>query len=429
MAEEMERLVPLEQLLPRETRLLAGVGPTPISSRVQRALTLGLGIDHLGDPMTSITTQIMIMLKVISGVPADQTEQYIALCAYGAATGAMEMALNGIVWPGTRVLACVNGSFSARMADICRRLGGQVETVEAELGKPIPFEMTQTKLTTDQQYHVLTIGHGETSTGVLNKDTAMICQLAKQYGLITVVDGVCTIPCIFLSMAESGVDILFGGSQKGFAAVPGASPVVFSPIAWQRVKARPTPCPSYVFDPQMAYQFWTKKGYHVTAPVQVILALHEALWEILEEGLPVLQKRHKVASRALQVGLETAGFELYTDERWRLPTAVAIKFGEPDGDSESVRSQLRNRLKTEGIVIAGAFGGLPIFRVGCMGWQAQETHVRKLVWALATVAKEFGFDTHRYQASQAIQKVFRKNGFNDPFQETAPPEIPAPSCA
>ncbi|MFH2104673.1 MAG: aminotransferase class V-fold PLP-dependent enzyme [Parcubacteria group bacterium] len=412
-------VVPLEDILPRRTRILGGVGPTPISQGVLLALTRGLGIDHLGEPMSTVTTQISQMTRLIFEVP----DNYIALCSYGAATGAMEMALNAAVWPGMQVLSCINGHFSRRMAEIAQRLGAVVKMVEVPLGQPITLEIVRKELEGNQPYSVLTIGHGETSTGVLSAETTAICKLAKEKELITIVDGVCTIPCLPLSVAKSGVDICFGGAQKGFASVPGANPIVFSPEAWDRALRLPRPTPSYLLDPIAAYDFWMRKQYHVTAPVQVIFALHTAMWEILSEGLSSFQRRHAVASRALQEGLEAAGFELYTPAEYRLPTAIAVRFGTPDGNGDSTRSQFRNALKDQaGVVIAGAFGGLPIVRVGCMGWQATEKHIRTLLWAMANRAKVFGIDTHRYHASVAVRRVFHDAGYANPFKRGVPPE-------
>lgn len=412
-------ITPLKELLPRKVRILGGVGPTPISRRVSQAMTLGLGIDHLGSPMSDVTDQIMKMTRLIFEVP----EEYVALCSYGAATGAMEMALKAVVRKNTSVLSCINGHFSRRMAKIAGELRARVTKIEAPLGKAVTLEMVKKELQGNHGHAVLTIGHGETSTGVISNETGEICCLAKQSGLITVVDGVCTIPSIPLPLPECGIDICFGGAQKGFASIPGANPLVLSPLAWEEVLTRAPSSSSRMLDPRAAYEFWVKKKYHVTAPVQVLFALHTAMLEILTEGLIPFRKRHRVASQALQKGLEAAGFELYTPAKDRLPTAIAIRFGTPDGRGESERSGFRNALKDlDGVVIAGAFGGLPIVRVGCMGWQATETHIRKLLWALASRVKDYGLDTHRYHGSIAVRKVFEKAGYPDPFRSGRRPE-------
>lgn len=57
--------------------------------------------------------------------------------------------------------------------------------------------------------------HCDTPTGVLN-DVSKICPLLKEYGILTVVDSVAGMVGERLSVDESKIDIILGGSQSYF---------------------------------------------------------------------------------------------------------------------------------------------------------------------------------------------------------------------
>lgn len=67
----------------------------------------------------------------------------------------------------------------------------------------------------DSNFKYATVVHCDTPTGVLN-DVSKICPLLKEYGILTVVDSVAGMVGERLSVDESKIDIILGGSQKLF---------------------------------------------------------------------------------------------------------------------------------------------------------------------------------------------------------------------
>ncbi|GAA5018090.1 hypothetical protein GCM10025794_05920 [Massilia kyonggiensis] len=112
----------LSNILPDDPLLMMGAGPVPIPSAVARANSLV--INHLGETMAKIITQVKDMARYVF-----QTRSNWVLGVAGPGSAAMEMAICNLVWPGTRVLSICNGFFSGRMAEMSRRAGAEVITM------------------------------------------------------------------------------------------------------------------------------------------------------------------------------------------------------------------------------------------------------------------------------------------------------------
>src|SRR5918993_4818858 len=110
------------------TRTLLGPGPSPVSSRVLKALSLPV-VGHLDPEFLKIMDQNMAMLREVF-----QTKNRLALPMSGTGSAGMETCFANLVEPGDAVFIGVNGVFGTRMVDVAQRCGAQVDTVEAEWG-------------------------------------------------------------------------------------------------------------------------------------------------------------------------------------------------------------------------------------------------------------------------------------------------------
>jgi alanine-glyoxylate transaminase/serine-glyoxylate transaminase/serine-pyruvate transaminase len=135
----------------------------------------------------------------------------------------------------------------------------------------------------------------------------------------------------------------------------------------------------------MIIKYWEgqKRVYHHTAPVNMLYALYQALYLILEEGLDHVYQRHLANHKALVAGLEELGLKMLVDPEYRLPMLNAVCV--PDGvDEAAVRSALRTEHKIE---IGAGLGPLAgkIWRVGLMGYTARPESVTRLLKALESL--------------------------------------------
>ncbi|RFA30234.1 alanine--glyoxylate aminotransferase [Alkalilimnicola ehrlichii] len=369
--------LPLDKILPDEPLLLMGAGPVPVPSKVAAANSVV--INHLGDTMGTIIERVKLMAQYVF-----QTRSRHVLGVAGPGSAAMEMAISNLVWPGRRVLCVQNGLFSSRFAEMARRVGGETTVLNVPLGQPADPEAVKALLA-QERFDVVTLVQGETSCTVWNHALPEICQLAKARGAQTIVDAVCTLSTMPLPMDEWGVDVVVTGGQKGLSSIPGVSLLVFSNEAWESIENRSAPMPHWCLDARLAREFWQNKGYHYTAPVSGILALHEALRLICLETLPARFERHRLCSKALQGAILAMGLTLFVDEPARLNSVVGINV--PEGvDANAVLKQMSSRYRVE---ISGAFG-LNLVRIGQMGEQARAHNVLRAVHALGMSMQSAG---------------------------------------
>lgn len=361
--------IPLESILPDEPLLLMGAGPVPVSRKV--AMANSVVINHLGDTMSFVIERVRLMSQYVF-----QTRTRHIIGVAGPGSAAMEMAITNLVWPGRRVLSICNGFFSNRLAEMAERCGGEVTRYEVPVSHSAVAGEVDALLAQDT-FDVLTIVQGETSCTVWNKDLEQICILAGKRGVLTVVDAVCTLSTMPLEMDNWNIDVVITGGQKGLASIPGVSLIAFSENVWAQMMARTAPMPHWCLDARLARQFWEEKGYHYTAPVSGILALHEALRQVCQETLPKRFKRHSICSGALQQAVESMGLDLFVDQESRLSSVVGICL--PDGvNGKLLLTKMSNLYKVE---ISGSFG-LPIVRIGQMGEQCRAHNLLRVLHAL-----------------------------------------------
>ncbi len=367
----------LDGILPDEPLLMMGAGPVPIPAAVAKANSVV--INHLGDTMARVIHQVKAMARYVF-----QTRSNWVLGVAGPGSAAMEMAVSNLAWPGTRVLSIVNGFFSHRMAEMARRVGADVETLEIPDREIASLEAVAEAIARTRPA-IVTIVHGETSNTVWNRQLQEIVQIARAAGALVVVDAVCTLSTMPLDMDAWGIDVVITGGQKGLSSIPGVSLIAFSDAAWARVRERTAPNTHWCLDATLAENFWHKAGYHYTAPVSGVLALHEALRLVCMETLEKRFARHQRCSLALQSGVAALGLALYTPEDCRLNSVVGI--GLPDGITpRAVCDHISQQYQVE---IAGSFG-LPIVRIGQMGEQCREHNLFRTVHALGRTIRDLG---------------------------------------
>jgi alanine-glyoxylate transaminase/serine-glyoxylate transaminase/serine-pyruvate transaminase len=369
--------IPLEHILPAEPLLLMGAGPVPVPHKV--AIANSVVINHLGDTMAAVIERVKRMARYVF-----QTRSRHVLGVAGPASAAMEMAVTNVVWPGRKVLCVNNGLFSDRLAEMARRVGGECTVLDVPTGEAVDPDAVE-RLLARARFDVLTLVQGETSSTICNRALASICRLAKRHGALTVVDAVCTLSTMPLQTDEWAVDIVVTGGQKGLSSIPGVSLITFSEDAWRAIETRAAPMPHWCLDARLAQEFWENKGYHYTAPVSGILALHEALRLICLETLALRFKRHAACSHALQRAVEAMGLDLLVRPEARLDSVVGIQV--PAGvDAAQVLTVMSKIYRVE---ISGAFG-LNIVRIGQMGEQARAHNVFRTVHALGMGMKAAG---------------------------------------
>ncbi len=357
-------------------RLLLGPGPTNTDPRILQALAEPT-VGHL-DPwfqnlMEDIKSKMRALLK---------TKNQMTMPVSAPASLAMEMGLINILESGDTAIIAQNGVFGGRMADIVKRCGANLILLEFEWGTSIDLERVEAAFKEHPNAKLFGFVHAETSTGV-RSDAKGLCALAKEHGILTLMDTVTGLGGIEVDVDGWGVDVVYSGSQKCLGVSPGIAPISFSDAACQVVQNRKTPVQSWFMDLNLLLGYWSGEGartYHHTAPVNMLYALYEGLRLVEEEGLEARIERHLQAHQFLAQGLAELGLEFFVDAKDRLPQLNTITI--PEGaDDAGIRGAL---LKKHDIEIGAGLGPMAgkIWRIGLMGPNANQDAVSRVVDAL-----------------------------------------------
>jgi len=369
---------PLHSFIPPQ-RTLMGPGPSDVDPRILQALARPT-IGHLDPAFVSLMDEIKVLLQY-----AFQTENQLTMPISAPGSAGMEAVFVNLIEPGDKVVVCQNGVFGGRMLQNVQRCGGIGILIEDTWGEQTDLQKVEDALKAHPDAKILAFVHAETSTGVRN-DAQALCQLARQYDCLSIVDAVTSLGGIDVDVDGWQIDAIYSGTQKCLSCVPGLSPVSFSPKAIEIIKNRKTPVQSWFLDMELVMGYWgqgTKRAYHHTAPVNSLYALHESLLILKDEGLQNAWARHVKYHQRLKSGLEHLGLEFVVDENYRLPqlNTVAIPAGIDDA---AVRSTLLNEFNLEIGAGLGILAG-KVWRIGLMGYACNQKNVDYCVSSLADI--------------------------------------------
>jgi len=370
--------MPILQPIPE--RLLLGPGPSNAHPSVLEAMSRPL-LGHLDPDFIALLDRVKQGLREVFGTANAMT---LPISATGSA--GMEAALVNLLEPGDPILVGVNGVFGGRMAEVARRAGARVTTVEATWGTPLDANAMAEAIARVRP-RVVSFVHAETSTGVC-QPVDEISRAARDADAMVVLDCVTSLSGRPVELDAWGIDGAYSGTQKCLSCPPGLSPVSFSERAIEAVKARKTPVQSWYLDLSLlaGYYEGEKRVYHHTAPITATYGLAAGLDRVLEEGLPKRYSRHTEAAERLLAGVEPLGFEPLVEASYRLPMLNALRL--PERVRQLGEGPVRARLLEEfGIEVGAGLGPLAgeIWRVGLMGENARPAVVDRLLEALRKV--------------------------------------------
>ena len=343
--------------------LLMIPGPVEFEPAVMQAM---------GEPTTSHVAPAFIeafgqALQDLQLVFDSPTGQPLVLA--GSGTLAMDCAGANLVEPGDNALVVDTGYFSERFSHILERYGAQVTRLSTSPGSRPTLEQVKSALESGS-FKLLTITHVDTSTAVIAevKEMAALC---KKYGVLVIVDGVCSVAGEELHMDAWGVDLALTASQKAIGVPPGLALLMIGPRALEAFQKRNTPVLNYYADwtnwlPIMQAYEARKRSYFGTPPVNLIFALNVSLRQILAEGMPARFARHTAISQAIKAGIQALGLsQVPLRPEFAAHTLTAPRY--PIGVNGA---DFLGRVLQAGVTLAG--GLLPAirneyFRIGHMG--------------------------------------------------------------
>ncbi|MCH7564297.1 MAG: alanine--glyoxylate aminotransferase family protein [Gemmatimonadetes bacterium] len=195
--------------------LLLGPGPSPVRERILTAMAHDT-VGHLDPQFLTIMDEVNEGLRVLFGTLNRMT---FPVSATGSA--GMQASLVNLLEPGDTAIIGVNGVFGGRLAEMARRIGCEVVTVEAEWGRIIPPDDVIAAHKAHPDARVVALVHAETSTGVrqpLDEVGAALRDSATHF----VVDAVTSLGGIPVDVDDNAIDVCYSGTHKCLGVPPGA---------------------------------------------------------------------------------------------------------------------------------------------------------------------------------------------------------------
>jgi alanine-glyoxylate transaminase/serine-glyoxylate transaminase/serine-pyruvate transaminase len=327
----------------------------------------------------------------------------------GTGTLGMDTACANLTEHGDAALVVNTGYFGDRMGVILERYGAAVTHIRPAAGQhPALAEVEQTLKS--GHFKVMTITHVDTSTGVL-ADVKGLAALGQKYGVLVIVDGVCSVAGEELDMDAWGVDVAFTASQKAVGVPPGLALVVASPKALAAFKNRKSPVGSYYSDwtnwiPVMLAYEARKAAYFGTPAVNLVFALNVSLGQILQEGLEARFARHACISQAVKAGITALGMgQVPQSDAIAAHTMTAPRF--PAGINGA---DLVPAVSKAGVTLAGGLHPdikSEYFRIGHMG-VVNQSDVLATIGAIESGLAACGYKFQPGAGLAAAQGVFTK---------------------
>ncbi len=391
-------MTPLFSDLNPPPRLLMGPGPVGVDPRVLRAMSMPM-LGQFDPAFTAYMNEMMELLRQLY-----RTKNKWSLLIDGTARAGVEAILVSIISPGDKVLVPSFGRFGFLLAEISKRCGGEVVTIEHDWGTVFTPDEIETAIK-QHKPRVLAVVHGDTST-TMAQPLDQIGAICLKHDVLLYTDATASLGGMNVAIDAWQVDAASSGLQKCLSGPPGSSPITLNERIVEVVKRRrhveggirpanfidgdgPVIQSNY-FDLGMLMDYWSEMRLnHHTEATSMLYAAREAVRIVLAEGLDACFARHKLASDAITAGLTELGLKLFGDQANKMPNVTGIYI--PEGiNGDAVRGMMLNDF---GIEIGTSFGPLhgKIWRIGTMGYVCRKESVLTCLAALEVCLRQAGF--------------------------------------
>ena len=303
-----------------------------------------------------------------------QTTGPVALLT-ASGTAAMEAAVINFLTPADHALIINGGTWGQRWCDICNVHSVSYDELTLQPGQDIDTAQLRERLSLSR-YTALLVNAHETSTGQLY-DIQSIGKIAREHGVLFIVDGISTICADPFAMDNWNVDVTILSSQKALALPPGLSFVAMNPQTARRLaNAKPK---SFYLDLHTCLENQKRGQLPFTPAIGLMLQLHQRLADIQQETLPELVKRHRLRAELFRAAIKGLEFDVLPSRSSNAMTALSCGKMDASEVTKCLRTQYR-------IVVAPSGGELrsKLIRIAHMGVQ-EPTDVEILIAALTEI--------------------------------------------
>jgi 2-aminoethylphosphonate-pyruvate transaminase len=364
-------------------KLLFTPGPLTTSATVKQAMLHDVG--SRDSAFIEVVRQIRSSLLKLGGVAGPDYEgpAYTAIPMQGSGTFGIEAVISSVTPPEGRWLMVTNGAYGRRMVQIASLLGIETTVLEcAEDRTPDP-QAVDAALAADAGLSHVAVVHCETTTGILNP-VQEIGSVVRRHRRCFFVDAMSSFGAIPLQLDACGIDYLVSSANKCIEGVPGFSFVLARTEALLQTAGYAR---SLSLDLLAQWRGLETNGqFRFTPPTHALLAFHQALSELGEQGgVPGRAAHYQRNHQVLVKGMRQIGFREYLRPQDQSYIITSFRYPEhPNFDF----GRFYQRLSDRGLVIyPGKVSDANCFRIGTIG-RLQAHDLRHLLAAIEETLRE-----------------------------------------
>ena len=367
--------------LHREAILLTP-GPLTTSLRTKLAMLRDWG-SWDADFIAMTASVRKSLLDIVHG-----QNSHVVVPLQGSGTFSVEAAVATVVPRAGHVLVLDNGAYCKRAAKLSGLMGRRTTVLPFDDAQAVSPQALDAALQADVSIsHVLMI-HCETGAGVLNPLQA-VADVCVRHGKGLIVDAMSSFGALPIDARSNCFDALIAASGKCLEGVPGMGFVFVRKSIMASCEGNSQSLAMDLFD-QHAYLEKTGQ-WRFTPPTHVLVALHEAIAQFVEEGGQSARlMRYQANCDALLRGMGALGFVPFLPADIQAP--IIVTFHAP-ADPAYEFKKFYDAAKRHGFILyPGKLTQLETFRVGCIG-AIGTVEIEQAVHAVALAMQDLGI-TH-----------------------------------
>ncbi len=333
-------------------------GPLTTTSSVKEVMM----VDHCtwDDDYKQITQDIRVRLLDVAKA---SKEKYTTVLMQGSGSFGVESVITSVVGKDDKILIIANGAYGERMVKTAKYAGVNHEVYTVDYDKIPDANIVEELLIKDNTITHVIMVHCETTSGILN-DIAAVTKVVKAANRTMIVDAMSSLGGIEIEVEQLGIDFIISSANKCIQGVPGFSFIICNKDELNKCKGKARSLSLDLYD---QWQEMDKDGkWRFTSPTHVVLAFHQALKELDEEGGVVArEERYRSNNRYLISRMNNMGVETYIGEAHQSPIITTFLF--PDKHDFSF-IDMYTYVKARGYAIyPGKVTDKDTFRIGNIG--------------------------------------------------------------
>lgn len=364
-------------------KLLFTPGPLTTSVTVKEKMNKDLG--SRDTEFVNVVSDIRKGLLDLAGI--EHCGKYEAILMQGAGTFGVESVISTVVPQNGCLLVVVNGAYGRRIASIAQI--HDIETIAIEFKENETPDLVLIRECVEQNPNIthIAVVHCETTTGIFNELNA-IGQIAKEAGIVYIVDAMSSFGAVPISFEDAKIDYLISSSNKCIEGVPGFSFILANTQLLSQCKQQSR---TLSLDLYAQWEGLNSNGqFRFTPPIQSMLAFSQAILELKDEGgVEGRSRRYKTNNKMLLDGMMEVGFKPYLDKEVRGWIITSFEYPK---DKNFDFQKFFNFLNERGFVIyPGKLTETDTFRIGNIG-HVQPSDIQRLLKVVRDAVLELKID-------------------------------------